>query len=118
MESDGAASNPKQNAGGGRSERSSSTQGIYDPRVGKERDEVAPKCHYGVYTILYLSKTTRTLIACNATVGKFGEEKEDVKEHFTRIEVKNRVSDLENKAATMENIVKGRTWSSDVAGMM
>ncbi|MED6143713.1 hypothetical protein PIB30_008353 [Stylosanthes scabra] len=52
MESDGGATSSR------RSERSSSTQGVYMPSVGEEMDEVAPKCRCGVYVILYLSKTS------------------------------------------------------------
>ncbi|MED6134817.1 hypothetical protein PIB30_040525 [Stylosanthes scabra] len=52
MESDGAATSSR------RSERSSSTQGVYMPSPGEEMDGVAPKCLCGVYAILYLSKTS------------------------------------------------------------
>ncbi|MED6112871.1 hypothetical protein PIB30_065681 [Stylosanthes scabra] len=52
MESDRAATSSR------RSERSSSTQGVYMPSLGEEMDGVAPKCRCGVYAILYLSKTS------------------------------------------------------------
>ncbi|MED6170795.1 hypothetical protein PIB30_034596 [Stylosanthes scabra] len=57
MESDGAASSRRRSGGGVRSEHSSSTQGVYVPRVGEDREGVAPKCHCGVYAIPYLSRT-------------------------------------------------------------
>ncbi|MED6190183.1 hypothetical protein PIB30_103198, partial [Stylosanthes scabra] len=57
MESDGAASSRRPSGGGGvRSEHLSSTQGVYVPRVGEDREGVAPKCHCRVYAIPYLSR--------------------------------------------------------------
>ncbi|MED6215734.1 hypothetical protein PIB30_000739 [Stylosanthes scabra] len=44
---------------GGRLERSSSsTQGVFMPKgIDEDMDCVAPKCHCGVYIMLYMSKT-------------------------------------------------------------
>ncbi|MED6224092.1 hypothetical protein PIB30_080427 [Stylosanthes scabra] len=104
MESDGAASSRRRSSGGGvKSEHSSSMQGVYVPRVGEEREGVAPKCHCGVYPIPYLSRTESNPIACysdgrlphckffmwldvftvqiaNDAAGKIGEEEQDVRE--------------------------------------
>ncbi|MED6176108.1 hypothetical protein PIB30_084732 [Stylosanthes scabra] len=123
MESDGAASSQRcSSGGGGRSDRSSSTQGVYIPIVGEERDGVAPKCHCRVYATLYLSKTAskpnRLFFGCpffRVSVGsyliasslsgytaKFGEVEEDVKEHLSMINVESRVTELESRVAATE----------------
>ncbi|MED6123688.1 hypothetical protein PIB30_051507, partial [Stylosanthes scabra] len=60
MESEGMSSGPRGSAGGvgRRSERSSSsTQGVFLPKGVEDRDGLAPKCHCGVYAVLYMSKT-------------------------------------------------------------
>ncbi|MED6113044.1 hypothetical protein PIB30_067353 [Stylosanthes scabra] len=58
MDSDRAASSQRWSAGAGRSDRSSSIQGVYVPTPEEERPgEVALKCHCGVYAIPYLSRT-------------------------------------------------------------
>ncbi|MED6170665.1 hypothetical protein PIB30_033232 [Stylosanthes scabra] len=124
MESDGAATSSR------RSERSSSTQGVYMPSVGEEMDEVAPKCRCGVYVILYLSKTSsnpnRLFLGCpfykgripycryfkwldqftakidKVVAAKCGEGAEDVHEHFSRMEHEWRFSELEKRIAYLE----------------
>ncbi|MED6203254.1 hypothetical protein PIB30_113704, partial [Stylosanthes scabra] len=59
MHSEGVSSVSKRSAGGvsGRSERSS-TQGVFVPNGVEDRAGVAPKCHCGVYAVLYMSRTT------------------------------------------------------------
>ncbi|MED6195152.1 hypothetical protein PIB30_035367 [Stylosanthes scabra] len=120
MESDRAASSHRRSGGGGRSERSSSTQGVCVPREGQEREGVAPKCHCGVYTIPYLSKTEMnpnreiaplqvlyvadlfTARIANDSSGKAAIEEVDVREQFSRNELENRMHDLENRVAVLE----------------
>ncbi|MED6199881.1 hypothetical protein PIB30_079959 [Stylosanthes scabra] len=124
MESDGAATSSR------RSERSSSTQGVYMPSLGEEMDGVAPKCRCGVYAILYLSKTSgnpnRLFFGCpffkgklpyckffmwldqytakigKAAAGNCGEGAEDVTDHFSRMEHERRFSELEKRIACLE----------------
>ncbi|MED6165150.1 hypothetical protein PIB30_096816, partial [Stylosanthes scabra] len=58
MESQGVSSSSRRTAGGGngRLDRSSSSmQGVFIAKVGDDKDGVAPKCHCGVFAILYLS---------------------------------------------------------------
>ncbi|MED6223845.1 hypothetical protein PIB30_078056, partial [Stylosanthes scabra] len=131
MESDGAASSRRQSGGGGvRSEHSSSTQGVYVPRVGEDREGVAPKCHCGVYAIPYLSRTesnpNRMFFGCpffkgrlphckffmwldvftakmtNVAAGKIGEEEQDVREQFGRIDLEKLIHNLDNRVAILE----------------
>ncbi|MED6112656.1 hypothetical protein PIB30_063586 [Stylosanthes scabra] len=124
MESDGAASSSR------RSERSSSTQGVYAPRLGEQMDGVAPKCSCGAYAILYLSKTVnnpnRLFFGCpffkgrlphcrffmwldrytaklgNDASGKCAEEVEDVSDQFSRMQCEWRFSELEKRVACLE----------------
>ncbi|MED6106934.1 hypothetical protein PIB30_009234 [Stylosanthes scabra] len=124
MENEGAATSSR------RSERSSSTQGVYVPTVGEDMDGVAPKCRCGVYAILYLSKTAsnpnRLFFGCPlfngrmphcksflwldehttklgvGGAGKRGEEVEDVAEHFCRMEYERRFFELEKRVGAME----------------
>ncbi|MED6153231.1 hypothetical protein PIB30_099774 [Stylosanthes scabra] len=59
IESRRVSSGSTRTVGGGdrKSDRSSSsTQGVFSAKVGDDRNGVAPKCQYGVYAILYLSK--------------------------------------------------------------
>ncbi|MED6128342.1 hypothetical protein PIB30_096798, partial [Stylosanthes scabra] len=61
MECDRVSSGSIRSAGGGagRSARSSSsTQGVFLPNGIEDKEGVAPKCHCGVYAVLYMSKTT------------------------------------------------------------
>ncbi|MED6143424.1 hypothetical protein PIB30_005998 [Stylosanthes scabra] len=116
--------------GGGRSERSSSTQGVYVPTVGEERHGVAPKCCCGVYAIPYLSRTesnpNRLFFGCpffkgnlpycryfmwldeftaniaSEAAGRVGEQEQDVREHFGRIELEIVMHDLEERVAALE----------------
>ncbi|MED6142835.1 hypothetical protein PIB30_001035 [Stylosanthes scabra] len=61
MESGGVSSGSRGSASGavGRSERSSSsTQGVFLPDGVEDSDGVAPKCHCGVYAVLYMLRTS------------------------------------------------------------
>ncbi|MED6159892.1 hypothetical protein PIB30_046482 [Stylosanthes scabra] len=131
MDSDGVASSQRRSTGAGRSDRSSSTQGVHVPTPGDERPgEVAPKCHCGVYAIPYLSRTksnpNRLFFGCpffkarlthykffmwldvyttrvgRGAFGKFGDEGEDVREHFRRFELEEVVQDLGKRVAVLE----------------
>ncbi|MED6196421.1 hypothetical protein PIB30_047304 [Stylosanthes scabra] len=102
MESDGGAGSSR------RSDRSSSsTQGVYLPKPGEERDGVAPKCWCGMYAILYLSRIERNpnrlFFGCpffrffvwldrytakllhGATIENCGEEGEELNVHSSRM---------------------------------
>ncbi|MED6189109.1 hypothetical protein PIB30_092531 [Stylosanthes scabra] len=103
MKSEGGLSASMRSAGGGRGDRSSAeTQGFFAAKVGHERDRAAPKCHCGVYAVLYLSKTStnpnRLFFGCPF----FKEEEDDMDEHFWRLDIEKRVSDLEDKIALIE----------------
>ncbi|MED6126843.1 hypothetical protein PIB30_082418 [Stylosanthes scabra] len=132
MESEGGSSASRRSAGGGRGDRSSAeTQGFFAAKVGHERDGAAPKCHCGVYAVLYLSKTSnnpnRLFFGCSffkirlnhckfflwldqhaANIERVAdrkivkEEEDDVDEHFWRLDIEKRVSDLEDKIASIE----------------
>ncbi|MED6135669.1 hypothetical protein PIB30_048828 [Stylosanthes scabra] len=59
MESAAGSSASRKRSSGTSGERSSSsTQGFFSVKVGNERDGATPKCHCGVYAVLYLSKTS------------------------------------------------------------
>ncbi|MED6139526.1 hypothetical protein PIB30_084634 [Stylosanthes scabra] len=124
MASDGAATSSR------RSERFSSTQGIYFLRLREEMDGVAPKCRCGVYAILSLSKTSSnpnrlffgcpffkgrlphckffmwldqyTAKICTIEAGNCGEVVEDVTEHFSKIKYEWRLYELEKRVASLE----------------
>ncbi|MED6164098.1 hypothetical protein PIB30_086445 [Stylosanthes scabra] len=61
MESEGVSSGSRRSAGSGRSERSSSTQGVFTAKVGDDRVGAALKCMCGVYAIQNLSRTAKNL---------------------------------------------------------
>ncbi|MED6207615.1 hypothetical protein PIB30_037312 [Stylosanthes scabra] len=91
----------------GRSERSSSIQGVFIVKVGDDRDGAAPKYKCGVYDILYLSRTANNLNRHTKKLRKIGteefvEEKEDVSEHFTKIVMENRFANTENMLTAIE----------------
>ncbi|MED6180205.1 hypothetical protein PIB30_008063 [Stylosanthes scabra] len=126
MESNGGAGSSR------RSDRSSSsTQGVYLPRPGEERDVVAPKCRCGVYAILYLSRTeknpNRLFFGCpffrggfplckffewldrytakllhGAAIENCGEEGDELNVHFSRMELEWRVAELEKRIGCLE----------------
>ncbi|MED6113123.1 hypothetical protein PIB30_067960 [Stylosanthes scabra] len=130
MESDGGSSASRRAGGRGRGERSSSsTQGFFAAKVGHER--AAPTCDCGVYVVLYLSKTAnnpnklffecpffkvklkhcRFFLWLDEHVAMFRRVSNDegvkevddsVDEHFARISIEKRISDLEDKLASME----------------
>ncbi|MED6150808.1 hypothetical protein PIB30_076039 [Stylosanthes scabra] len=132
MDSEGGSSPTRRSGGGRRGDRSSSeTQGLFAAKVGHERDGAAPMCHCGVYAVLYLSKTpnnlNRLFFGCPffktrmnhckfflwldqhaAKLGRIAESKSvkedevDIDEHFWRLIVENRVSELERRIAYME----------------
>ncbi|MED6107310.1 hypothetical protein PIB30_012704 [Stylosanthes scabra] len=134
MESEGVCSGGRRSAGGGvgRSDRSSSsTQGVFAASVGDDINDVAPKCHCGVYAILYLSKTAknpdRLFFECpffkkaeirhckffrwldrhieqlrRDGIVRRQEDIKDVDEHFAMLGVENRVTELEDRLAAME----------------
>ncbi|MED6200164.1 hypothetical protein PIB30_082479 [Stylosanthes scabra] len=118
MESEGVSPGSARSASGGRSRRSSSTQGVYAAKVGDDKDGANPKCMCGVYSILYMSKTAnnpnRLFFGCpffkvwhterikKNGPGKLVEEEQDVTEHFARFAVDNRVTELENRVAKLE----------------
>ncbi|MED6191719.1 hypothetical protein PIB30_003062 [Stylosanthes scabra] len=103
-----------------RGERSlSSTQGCFVAKAGNERDGAAPKCKCGVYAILYLSKTSNNpnqlFFGCpffklDQHAAKFGkkegmkceEDEEDVNEHFAKLNVDDRLGDLEDRVAAIK----------------
>ncbi|MED6218691.1 hypothetical protein PIB30_028777 [Stylosanthes scabra] len=111
------------------SQRSSSTQGVYLPTPGEESDGIAPKCRCGVYAILYLSKTQRTLTCSSSDVhssgyflwldqhtskmsnGVAGKNVEDVGEHFATVEFESRISELEKKVGCLEQRKNFAFWS-------
>ncbi|MED6133552.1 hypothetical protein PIB30_029244 [Stylosanthes scabra] len=132
MDSEGGSSATRRSGGGRRGNRSSSeTQGLFAAKVGQERDRAAPMCHCAVYAVLYLSKTpnnpNRLFFGCPffktrinhckfflwldqhaAKLGMVAESKSvkedevDTDEHFWRLIVENRVSELERRIAYME----------------
>ncbi|MED6111343.1 hypothetical protein PIB30_051494 [Stylosanthes scabra] len=130
MESEGVFSGSARSVSGGRSRRSSSTQGVYAAKVGDDKDGANSKCMCGVYAVLYMSKTANNpnrlffgcpffkagLQNCNFFLlldrhterikkngpGKLAEEEQDVTEHFARFAVDNRVAELENRVAKLE----------------
>ncbi|MED6115606.1 hypothetical protein PIB30_092269 [Stylosanthes scabra] len=130
MESEGVSSGSRPSVGGGRMERSSSTQGVFAAKAGDDKDGAAPKCKCWVYIILYLSRTVTNpnmlffrcpffkagLPHCKFFLwldkhteklrktgkGEVAEEKEDVSEYFSKIGMENRVADIENRLAAME----------------
>ncbi|MED6200782.1 hypothetical protein PIB30_088628 [Stylosanthes scabra] len=142
MESHGVSSGSRRSAEGGdpKLDRSSwSTQGVFAAKVGDDRDGVAPKCHCGVYAILYLSKTAnnpnRLFFGCPffkkarvahckfflwldrhteklGMVGaeRYAEENVDVDAHFAMLRVENRVIDLEDRVAAIERTTKPKLW--------
>ncbi|MED6136064.1 hypothetical protein PIB30_052482 [Stylosanthes scabra] len=111
MESDGCRSASRQSGGSSAgAEQSSSTQGIFTAKVSKEWDGAAPKCHCRVYAVLYLSKTSknpnRLFFGCpffkfekNNDLKAVKEEGEeyDVKVHFRRLRIENKVAELEGR---------------------
>ncbi|MED6171897.1 hypothetical protein PIB30_045148 [Stylosanthes scabra] len=138
----GAQWHSKQRRDGGgaaRSEQSSGTQGCFIGKVGEERDGVvAPKCHCGVYAIIYKSKTisnpNRLFFGCpffkvsnphckyflwlDKHTAKLGVDvpsrsvdgAEDVDEHFSRIQMENKVSELERRVTAMEKKKDSNLW--------
>ncbi|MED6156044.1 hypothetical protein PIB30_010965 [Stylosanthes scabra] len=141
MESEGMSSGPRGSADGvqGRSERSSSsTQGVFLSKGVKDRDGVAPKCHCGVYAVLYMSKTAnnpnRLFFGCpffkarlphckffcwldrhTKQLEKIGnvkcaEDNEDVDQHLAIVGVETRVTKLEERVIAMEMRNKPNLW--------
>ncbi|MED6149043.1 hypothetical protein PIB30_058725 [Stylosanthes scabra] len=141
MESDGAASSRRRSGGGGvRSEHSSSTQGVYVPRVERIEKELLRSVTAGSMQYPTYQEQRTTLIACssdahsssrqltivslfqgrlphckffmwldvftakitNDAAGKIGEEEQDVREQFGRIELEKLIHDLENRVAMLE----------------
>ncbi|MED6205304.1 hypothetical protein PIB30_016489 [Stylosanthes scabra] len=134
MENGGVSSRSRGSAGGavGRSERSSSsTQGVFLPDGVKDSDGVAPKCHCGVYVVLYMSRTSsnpnRLFFGCpffkkaefphcrsfrwldkhiellaRSAKKKCADGNEDVEQHMAMIGMENRVTKLEERVAAME----------------
>ncbi|MED6121287.1 hypothetical protein PIB30_028661 [Stylosanthes scabra] len=132
MDNDGGSSASRRVSGGERRERSSSsTQGFFSAEVGHERDGATPKFHCGVYAVLYLSKKAnnpnRLFFGCpffkvrlnhckfflwlDTHAAKFGRvatddglkgEEEAVDEHFANISIEKRISNLEDKLASIE----------------
>ncbi|MED6108848.1 hypothetical protein PIB30_028048 [Stylosanthes scabra] len=140
MEIDGRASSESKRGGGAAwSEQSSGTQGCFLGKSSEERDGVvAPKCHCGVYIILYKSKTisnpNRLFFGCpffkvsnphckyflwlDKHTAKLGVDvpsrsvdvTEDVNDHFSRIQLENRVIELERRVAAMEKKKDSNLW--------
>ncbi|MED6156196.1 hypothetical protein PIB30_012211 [Stylosanthes scabra] len=131
MDSEGVSTSSKRSGGGRGEDRSSgSTQGFFAMRVTDDKDGAAPKCHCGVYAILYLSKTesnpNRLFFGCpffkikmqhckyfkwlDSHTAKFGrgvamggnEAKADVDEHFSKLMIENRLDALESKISAIE----------------
>ncbi|MED6136856.1 hypothetical protein PIB30_059694 [Stylosanthes scabra] len=118
--------------GAGRSARSSSsTQGVFLPKGIEDKEGVAPKCHCGVYAVLYMSKTTnnpnRLFFGCpffkkaglphckfflwldrhTEHLAKRGQKKcaadnEELEQHMAMVGVEYRVTKLEERVAAME----------------
>ncbi|MED6160976.1 hypothetical protein PIB30_056333 [Stylosanthes scabra] len=129
MESQGISSGLRRSTDGGdgRSDRSSSsTQGVFLAKVGDNKDGVAPKCHCGVYAILYLSKTAnnpnRLFFGCPFfKLGKIGEQKhaeetEDVDEQFAMLGVENKIIELEDRLVAIER--KNKPLSLLITGLL
>ncbi|MED6219335.1 hypothetical protein PIB30_034853 [Stylosanthes scabra] len=139
MDSEGGSSKWRKSVGGGASMSSGSTEGVFDSKCRDDRDGVAPKCYYGVYAILYRSRTrnnpNRLFFGCPffrqgstpycsffmwldkhcAQLGilkavKDGAGAEDVNDHFAVIKVEDRVALLENKVAAMEKLRTVNWW--------
>ncbi|MED6180558.1 hypothetical protein PIB30_011321 [Stylosanthes scabra] len=132
METGGGSSASRRSSGDAAAERSSSsTQGFFVAKVGNERDGAAPTCRCGVYVVLYLSKTAnnpnRLFFGCpffkirskhckyflwlDEHAAKFGrpasatgvkESEDDVDVYFSRINIKTRLSELEEKISSIE----------------
>ncbi|MED6186062.1 hypothetical protein PIB30_063160 [Stylosanthes scabra] len=108
MESDGCSPTSRRSAGGG--------MGFFAAKAGDESDRAPPKCHCGVYAVLYLLKTpsnpNRLFFGClffkirerhckfflwlDKHVAKFGradevkacrEEHDDVEVQFVRLKI-------------------------------
>ncbi|MED6206870.1 hypothetical protein PIB30_030640 [Stylosanthes scabra] len=140
MESNSDSSASRRVGGGGRDEHSSSEmQGFFSAKVGHERDGAAPKCHCGVYAVLYFSKMSknpnRLFFGCpffkiqlshckfflwlDQHSAKFGrmveisgpkEEEADADEHFGMLKIENRVADLEKRVALIEKKGNMKIW--------
>ncbi|MED6147011.1 hypothetical protein PIB30_040047 [Stylosanthes scabra] len=124
---------------------SSSTHGVYLRKVGDNKDGVAPKCHYGVYATLYLSKTAhnpnRLFFGCpffkkaklayckfflwldrhTEKLGKLGEQKraeetEVVDDNFAMFGVENMITVLEDRLAAVER--KNKPMSLLILGLL
>ncbi|MED6198828.1 hypothetical protein PIB30_070179, partial [Stylosanthes scabra] len=134
MESEGVSSGSRGSAGGlaCRSERSSSaTHGVFLLKGVEDRDGVAPKCHCGVYVVLYMSKTAnnpnRLFFGCpffkkarlphcqfflwldkhTEQLGKAGEIKyagdtDGLDQQLAMVSVEDRVRKLEDRVAAIE----------------
>ncbi|MED6213690.1 hypothetical protein PIB30_095746 [Stylosanthes scabra] len=122
MENDGVSSGSRRSGSGMR--------GCFAAKDGNERDGAAPKCKCGVYAILYLSKASNNpnllFFGCpffkirsphcnfflwlDQHAAKFGkkkgvkceEDEEDVNEHFAKLNVDDRLGDLEDRVAAIE----------------
>ncbi|MED6184946.1 hypothetical protein PIB30_052379 [Stylosanthes scabra] len=140
MEIDGGASSESKRDGGAAwSEQSSGTQGCFLGKSDEERDGlVAPKCYYGVYAILYKSKTSsnsnRLFFDCpffkvsnphckyflwlDKHTVKLGVDvpsrsvdvAEDANNHFSRIQLEKKVTELERRVAAMEKKKDSNLW--------
>ncbi|MED6197865.1 hypothetical protein PIB30_060802 [Stylosanthes scabra] len=111
---------------------SSSIQGFLTAKVVNERDGAASKCKCGAYAILYLSKTSNNpnrlffgylFFKIQYAQGNFflwldrhvaifgknegppvnaGEDEDDVNIHFAKLNVDNRLANLEDRVAAIE----------------
>ncbi|MED6160336.1 hypothetical protein PIB30_050527 [Stylosanthes scabra] len=107
MESDKAEATSR------RSERSSSTQGVYLSTLGEERDWIAPKCSCRVVDCLIASSSCGLIYTSklgNDVAGKGVEPGAVVVEHFARMEFECRVSELEKRVGCLEQRKKLVFW--------
>ncbi|MED6167949.1 hypothetical protein PIB30_007621 [Stylosanthes scabra] len=111
---------------------SSAMRGFFAAKVGNERDGVAPKCNCGVYAVWYLSNTSknpnRLFFGCpffkigdryckyflwldrhaakfrntDGAPVRYGEDEDVVNVHFAKLNVDNRLANLEARVAAIE----------------
>ncbi|MED6159408.1 hypothetical protein PIB30_042104 [Stylosanthes scabra] len=139
MESEGGSSKSKKSVGDGAAVSFGSMKGVFDSKCRDDRDGVTPKCYYGLYAILYRSRTYNnpnrlffgcpffrqgSILYCSffmwldkhcAQLGvlkpvKDGVGGEDADDHFAVIKVEDKVALLEKRVAAMEKIRNVNWW--------
>ncbi|MED6161124.1 hypothetical protein PIB30_057791 [Stylosanthes scabra] len=146
MESEGGCSRSKNSIGGCASENTGSSYAPLDSKCRDDRDGVAPKCHCGVYAILYRSRTrknpNRLFLGCPffkqgklycsffewldkhcmklgvSKDGKNGDDADEVNDQFAVIKVDARVAVLENRVQTLTDKIRNVNRLIVVAGIV